>query len=81
MSIIEKKQFLLQIVEDADDKLTGLLLALANEYNSNTSGEKYSIEEISDFHKTGDEYLQNPEKAFTVEEAHQKIRNKLRDAI
>jgi hypothetical protein len=81
MSITEKKQFLSQIVEDADDKLTGLLLGLANEYNSNTSGEKYSIEEISDFHKTGDEYLQNPEKAFAVEEARQKIRNKLRDEI
>ena len=33
MSIAEKKQFLLHIVEDADEKLTGLLIALANEYN------------------------------------------------
>jgi ribosomal protein L7Ae-like RNA K-turn-binding protein len=81
MSITEKKQFLLQIVEDADEKLTGLLLALANEYNSIPYGENYSMEEISDFNKTRDEYLQNPAIVFTVEEAHQKIRNKLRDAI
>jgi hypothetical protein len=74
MSIAEKKEFLLHIVEDADEKLTGLLIALANEYN--TSGEEYSDEELSSFYKTRNDYLQNPEFVYTVEEAHQKIRNK-----
>lgn len=74
MSIAEKKEFLLRIVEDADEKLTGLLIALANEYN--TSGEEYSDDELSSFYKTRKDYLQNPEFVYTVEEAHQKIRNK-----
>ncbi len=78
MSIAEKKQVLLHIVEEADEKLMGLLIALANEYN--TSGEEYSNEEIADFYKTRNNYLQNPEKVFAVEEAHQKIRNN-RDEI
>ena len=32
MSLAEKKQSLLYIIEDADEKLTGLLIALATEY-------------------------------------------------
>jgi len=79
MGIAEKKQFLVHIVEDADERLTGLLIALANEYNA--SGEEYSNEEIADFYKIRNNYLQNPEKVFTVEEAHQKIRNNRRDAV
>ena len=79
MSLAEKKQTLLYMIEDADEKLTGLLIALANEYNS--SGDEYSNEEIESFYKTRDEYLQNPKKVFTVEEAHQKIINKYRDEI
>jgi hypothetical protein len=79
MSLAEKKQSLPYITEEADEKLTGLLIALANEYN--TSGEGYTDEEIEDFYKTRDEYLKNPETVFTVEEAHQKIRNKHLDAI
>jgi hypothetical protein len=79
MSIVEKKEFLLHIIEDADEKLTGLSMALAKEYN--TSRKEYTAEEISSFYKTRNEYLQNPESVSTVEEAHQKIRNKHRDAI
>ena len=33
MSLTEKKQALFHIVEDADEKLTGLLIAIATEYN------------------------------------------------
>jgi len=79
MSIAEKKQFLLHIVEDADEKLTGFLLAVANEYNA--SGEVYTNDEIESFNKTRDEYLKKPEAVFTVEEAHNKIRNKQGNAI
>ena len=79
MSIAEKKEFLLHIVEDADEKLTGLLIALANEYN--TSGEEYSAEEISSFYKTRNDYLKNSEFVYTVEEAHKKIKNNHQDAV
>ena len=33
MSLAEKKELLLHIVEEADEKLMGLLIALATEYN------------------------------------------------
>ena len=79
MSLAEKKQALRFMIEDADEKLTGLLIALANEYND--PGDEYSNDEIKSFYKTRDEYLQNPKKVFAVEEAHQKIINKDRDEI
>ena len=81
MSIVEKKQFLLHIVEDADEKLTGLLIAVANEYNASGEAEVYTNDEIESFNKTRDEYLKKPEAVFTVEEAHNKIRNKHGNAI
>lgn len=34
MIINEKKEFLLGLFEEADEKLIGLLIALANEYNT-----------------------------------------------
>jgi len=33
MVITDKKQVLLEIINDADEKLMGLMIALANEYN------------------------------------------------
>ena len=50
MSLTEKKEALLHIVEDADEKLTGLLIALANEYN--VPSEEYIQEEIEGFYKS-----------------------------
>ncbi|MEO6452644.1 MAG: hypothetical protein ABIN97_01165 [Ginsengibacter sp.] len=79
MSITEKKEFLLHIVEDADEKLTGLLIALANEYN--TSGEKYSDEEIEEFYKIRDNLLADPETGYTPEQVHEIIRNKSKNAV
>lgn len=79
MSLAEKKQSLLYMIEDADEKLTGLLMALANEYNA--SDEEYTPEEIESFYKIRDELLKNPEKGSTVQEAHQRIRNKGQDAF
>jgi hypothetical protein len=61
-------------VEDADEKLTGLLIALANEYN--TSNQKYSSEEIAEFYKIRDAILANPETGYSPEKAHDLIRNK-----
>ncbi|MDQ6843469.1 MAG: hypothetical protein M3Z92_03820 [Bacteroidota bacterium] len=79
MSLAEKKQNLLYIIEEADEKLAGLLIAVANEYNS--SGEEYTKDEIESFYKTRDELLKNPGKGFTVQDAHQRIRNKVQDGF
>ncbi len=79
MSLSEKKEALLDIVKDADEKLTGLLIALANEYNE--PEEKYSKEEIESFYKTRDMLLSNPETGYAPDEAHQLIRNKHKNAI
>ena len=73
MSLTEKKQSLLHIVEDADEKLTGLLIALADEYNS--PSEEYTNEEIEGFYKVRDELINHPEIGYTVEKAHHLIRN------
>lgn len=73
MVITEKKQVLLEIIEEADEKLTGLLLALANEYIS--SGGKYSTEEIEEFYRIRDKMKVNPETNYTPEQAHNLIRN------
>ena len=79
ISLEEKKQILSHIVEDADDKLTGLLIAVANEYN--TSGEKYSQEEIEEFYRIRDNLLARPETGYTPEQADNLIRNKSKNAI
>ena len=74
MVITDKKQVLLDIVEDADEKLTGLLIALANEYN--TTNEEYSSEEIQGFYKIRDAMLAHPETGRSPKETHNLIRNK-----
>lgn len=79
MSLAGKKQSLLHIIEEADEKLTGLLIALATEYNA--SGEEYTSEEIESFYKTRDELIKNPETGYTIEKAHHLIRNKIQDAF
>lgn len=76
MVITDKKLVLKEIIENADEKLMGLMIALANEYNDND--QEYSKEEIKEFHKIRDEMLAHPETTFTVEEAHEQIRNKKR---
>ena len=72
MVLTDKKQVLLEIVEDADEKLTGLLIALANEYNTT---EEYSSEEIEEFYKIRDAMLAHPEIDHSPKETHSLIRN------
>lgn len=79
ISLEEKKQILSHIVKDADDKLTGLLIAVANEYNG--SDEKYSQEETEEFYRIRDDLLAHPETGYTPEQAENLIRNKSKDAI
>ncbi len=74
MSLTEKKDTLLHIVQHADDKLTGLLIALANEYN--TFNTKYSDEEIESFYKERDSLLADNKSSYTPAQFHDLIRNK-----
>ncbi|MEO6638454.1 MAG: hypothetical protein ABIN25_09260 [Ginsengibacter sp.] len=67
------------LIEDADEKLTGLLIALATQYNA--PEEEYTPDEIESFYEIRDELVKNFEKGSTVEEAHQRIRNKSQDAF
>jgi len=76
MVITDKKLVLKEIIENADEKLMSLMIALANEYNDND--QEYSKEEIEEFDKIKDEMLAHPETTFTVQEAHEQIRNKKR---
>lgn len=76
MVITDKKQVLLEIINDADEKLMGLMIALANEYNDEV--ENYSQEEIEEFIRIKDEMIAHPETTFTPEEAHELIRTKKR---
>lgn len=76
MVIADKKLVLKEIIENADEKLMSLMIALANEYND--AEQKYSKEEIEEFYRIRNEMLTHPETTFTVEEAHEQIRNKKR---
>ena len=64
MDIVEKKELLIHLVQDADDKLVGLLTALAREYNN--SEEKYTAEEIEDFYQVKDQMLKEPETTYLI---------------
>ena len=79
MILTEKKQVLLEIIEDADEKLTGLLLALANEYND--ADQSYSEEELAFFEKRREAFFKSGEKGYTVEEAHERIRNNYKNGL
>lgn len=79
MSLTEKKQALLHIVEDADEKLTGLLIAIANEYND--AGQNYSKEELDFFNNRRNAFFDNNKEGYTVEEAHEKIRRNYNNGL
>jgi hypothetical protein len=79
MGLPEKKQFLLQVVQNADERLTGLLIALAEEYNSSTVN--YSSEEIASFSAIKENMLNESTKSYSPEEAHELIRNKKKNGL
>ncbi len=79
MSIAEKKQFLWHIVEDADEKLTGLLIALANEYND--AEHNYTQDELEAFNERKNAFFKNNKKGSTVDEAHNRIRGNYSNGI
>jgi hypothetical protein len=51
-----------------------LLLALANEYND--PGQKFSEDELASFEESRNAFFKSGKKGYTVEEAHNRIRNK-----
>ena len=79
MSLTEKKEALLHIVEDADEKLTGLLIALANEYND--TDQIYSKEELDFFNDRKKAFYNNNKEGYSVEEAHDNIRRNYNNGV
>ena len=79
MSLTEKKAALLHIVEDADEKLTGLLIALANEYND--SDKNYSNEELDFFNNRRDAFYESNKEGYSIDEAHDKIRRNYNNGV
>jgi hypothetical protein len=79
MGLPEKKQFLLHIIEDADERLTGLLLAVANEYNESPS--QYSQEDLNVFNDRRESFYANGKKGFTPEEVEDMVRRQHKDGL
>ena len=79
MVLTDKKQALLEIIQDADEKLLGLMIALANEYNDEDY--IYSKEELTFFEKRRETFFENGKKGYTVEEAHEKIRRNYKNGL
>lgn len=79
MSLTEKKEVLLEIIEDADEKLAGLLIALANEYNEphNT----FSKGELDFFEERRNSFFATNKKGSTVEEVHNKARRNYHNGL
>ena len=75
MVLTSNKEVLKEIIEQADEKLIDLMIALANEYND---APEYSPQEIEEFHRIREEMLAHPETTYTPEQAHELIRNKKR---
>ena len=79
MNLAEKKETLMHIVQVADDKLTGLLIALANEYND--ADVEYTDEELCFFEERKLEFFNSDKEGSTVEEAHARIRRNYKNGI
>jgi hypothetical protein len=79
MVLIDKKQTLLEIINDADEKLISLMIALANEYNDEDY--VYSREELDFIEKRRNAFFENDKKGYTVEEAHEKIRRNYKNGL
>lgn len=65
---------LLHIVDEADEKLLSLLIALANEYNQPDN--YFTDSEIAEFNRRRDEYLKKPDSGVSMEESLNRIRRK-----
>jgi hypothetical protein len=79
MTITENKDALFDIVKEADEKLTRLLIALANEYNN--AGESYSKEELEFFNNRRKAFFDSGKKGSSVEDAHNRIRRNYQNGL
>ncbi|HEY5407273.1 MAG TPA: hypothetical protein VIJ92_09295 [Ginsengibacter sp.] len=79
MSLAEKKQTLLYMIEDADEKLTGLLIALASEYND--ADQDYSKEELDFFNNRRKAFYENNKRGYSTEEAHNIVRRNYKNGL
>lgn len=79
MVITDKKLVLKEIIENADEKLMGLMIALANEYNDEDY--IYSEEELGLIEKRRNAFFESDKKGYTVEEAHEKIRRNYKNGL
>ncbi len=75
MGMAEKKSELMRIVETADEKLAGLIIALANEYNNDY---QFTEEDMAKFKESREDYLKSPEKAYSLEESMEQIRSRFK---
>ncbi len=79
MVLTDKKSILKEIIENADEKLMGLMIALANEYNDEDY--IYSEEELTFIEKSREAFFESGKKGYTVEEAHEKICRNYKDGL
>ncbi|HEV2831695.1 MAG TPA: hypothetical protein VGW31_06925 [Hanamia sp.] len=79
MTITENKDALFDIVKEADEKLTRLLIALANEYNN--AKESYSKEELKFFNNRRKVFFDSGKKGSSVEDAHSRIRRNYHNGL
>jgi cob(I)alamin adenosyltransferase len=79
MVLTDKKEVLKEIIENADEKLMSLMIALANEYND--TEQEYSEQEIAFFEKRRQAFFDSNKKGSTVEEVNEKIRRNYKSGL
>ena len=79
MVLTDKKEVLKEIIENADEKLMSLMIALANEYNY--TEQEYSQDELAFFEKRRQVFFDSNKKGSTVEEVNEKIRRNYKNGL
>ncbi|MGN6343032.1 MAG: hypothetical protein ACTHML_18800 [Ginsengibacter sp.] len=79
MVLTDKKEVLKEIIENADEKLMSLMIALANEYNY--TEQEYSQDELAFFEKRRQAFFDSNKKGSTVEEVNEKIRRNYKNGL
>ena len=79
MILTDKKEVLKEIIENADEKLMSLMIALTNEYNE--TEQEYSEQEIAFFEKRRQAFFDSNKKGLTVEEVNEKIRRNYKNEL
>jgi len=79
MVLTDKKEVLKEIIENADEKLMSLMIALANEYNY--TEQEYSQDELAFFEKRRQAFFDSNKKGSTVEELNEKIRRNYKNGL